>query len=304
MKTPFAGSPLVRLGVALALAVAAFLIGVAPGREGGAPSPGVAWVSTAYADPEQIPSTGKFVVPAIQGPVTDIARILSVQEKSALADKLRRYKAASGHEIAILIVPSLQEQPDEDVAFAVARTWRLGDEKRDDGVLLLWAVQERKVRIETGRGAEGDIPDATASAIIETQIRPFFKDSKWFDGLNAGIDGLIHEFGPTTAPLPGARPGQPRPLDPSTVHPAPQLTAKQILITGALGVLFVFVAIWRIRAVGILGFLSELFFFLSVLGRSGGRGGGGSSRRDDDRGGGGYGGGGGGFGGGGASGDY
>lgn len=304
MKTPFAGSPLVRLGVALALAVATFLIGVAPGREGGTPSPGVAWVSSAYADPEQIPRTGKFVVPAIQGPVTDVARILSAQEKSALADKLRRYKAASGHEIAILIVPALQDQPVEDVAFAVARTWRLGDEKRDHGVLVLWAVEERKVRIETGRGAEGDIPDATASAIIETRIRPFFKDSKWFDGLNAGIDGLIHEFGPTTAPLPSARPVQPRPLDPSTVHPAPELTVKQLLITGALGVLFVFVAIWRIRAVGILGFLSELFFFLSVLGRSGGRGGG-SSRRDDDRGGGGgFGGGGGGFGGGGASGDY
>jgi uncharacterized protein len=303
MKTPFAGSPLVRLGVALALAVATFLIGVAPGREGGAPLPGVAWVSTAYADPEQIPSTGKFVIPAIQGPVTDVAGILSAQEKSALADKLRRYKAASGHEIAILVVPSLADQPVEDVAFAVARTWRLGDEKRDDGALVLWAVQERKVRIETGRGAEGDIPDATASAIIETKIRPFFKDSRWFDGLNAGIDGLIHEFGPTTAPTSSARTGQPRPLDPTTARPAPQLTVKQLLVTGALGVLFVLVAIWRIRAVGLLGFLSELFFFLSVLGRSGGRGGG-SSRRDDDRGGGGYGGGGGGFGGGGSSGDY
>lgn len=298
MKTPF-----VRLGVAIACAVAAFLLGVAPGRGGGTPSPEMAWVSTAYADPEPIPSTGKFVVPAIQGPVTDVARILSAQEKSALADKLRRYKAASGHEIAILVVPSLADQPDEDVAFAVARTWRLGDEKRDDGVLLLWAVQERKIRIEAGRGAEGDIPDATAWQIIETQIRPSFKESRWFDGLNAGIDGIIHAFGPTTAPVNPARTGQ-RPLGPSATPPGPELTGKQLLTVGALGVLFVLVAIWRIRAVGILGFLSELFFFLSVLGRSGrgggGSGGGGGSRRDDDR----WGGGGGGFGGGGASGDY
>jgi uncharacterized protein len=103
-------------------------------------------------------------------------------------------KNEKGSEIAVLIVPSTKPEELEQFSFRVADNWKLGRKGIDDGVLLLVAVTDRRVRIEVGRGLEGDIPDVKAFRIIDELIVPHFKQGDIPGGIQAGVkalDGLI-----------------------------------------------------------------------------------------------------------------
>ena len=114
-------------------------------------------------------------VPKNDGWVTDLAHMISPGDEQALETELEAWKRSSGHEIAVLTVPNLQGDSLEHFALQVARTWGLGGKEKNDAALLLVARDEHKMRIEVGRGLEGDLPDILCGRIIRDVITPAFK---------------------------------------------------------------------------------------------------------------------------------
>lgn len=130
-------------------------------------------------------------IPSLQNRVTDLTQTLSVEQQSQLEAKLAAFEQQKGSQIAVLIIPTTQPEAIEQYSIRVVDSWKLGREKQDDGVLLLVAKNDRKVRIEVGRGLEGAIPDIYAKRIISEVISPKFKQGDFPDGINAGLDSLM-----------------------------------------------------------------------------------------------------------------
>jgi uncharacterized protein len=136
-------------------------------------------------------SAQKFIAkPVPQRLVVDNANILSSSEQETLERKLVALDDSTSNQIAILTVKSLNGESIEDVANATFREWGIGNKKTKNGVLVLVAIEDRKIRIEVGYGLEGAIPDITANDIIDNDIKPNFKQGNYFDGLNAAVDNL------------------------------------------------------------------------------------------------------------------
>ena len=132
-------------------------------------------------------SAGEVAVPALTARVTDLTGTLTTEQRSTLEAKLQALEAQKGSQIAVLLVPSTQPETIEEYSIRVVDQWKLGRNKIDDGVLLLIAKDDRKLRIEVGYGLEGALPDATAKRIIAEDITPLFKQGDFYGGLVAGI---------------------------------------------------------------------------------------------------------------------
>jgi uncharacterized protein len=130
-------------------------------------------------------------VPALQARVTDIANVLSGSDRNQLEQKLANYEQRTGHQFAVLLIPSLEGESLEEYSMRVVETWRLGDKRRDDGLLVLLALQERMIRIEVGYGLEGAVPDALTARVREQYMVPAFRRGDFSGGLNAGLEALI-----------------------------------------------------------------------------------------------------------------
>lgn len=122
--------------------------------------------------------------------VVDNANILSPDEQNALERKLVALDDSTSNQIVVITVPTLNDQPIEDVAVSTFRSWGIGNKKTNNGVLILVAVNDRKVKIEVGYGLEGAIPDVTCKDIIDNFISPNFKQAQYFKGLDAATDNL------------------------------------------------------------------------------------------------------------------
>lgn len=129
-------------------------------------------------------------IPPLETRVTDLAGTLDASQQAALETKLKALEDKKGSQVAILIVPTTQPEDISQYSIRVVEQWKLGREKPDDGVLLLVAKGDRKLRIEVGRGLEGVIPDIYAKRIISDVIAPQFKSGNFFGGLDAGVDSL------------------------------------------------------------------------------------------------------------------
>ena len=129
-------------------------------------------------------------VPPLKARVTDLTGTLTSDQRAALEAKLATFETRKGSQIAVLIVPTTQPETVEQYAVRVEETWKLGRKGIDDGVLLVVAKNDRKLRIEVGYGLEGVLPDATAKRIIEEEIVPRFKQGDFYGGINAGVDRL------------------------------------------------------------------------------------------------------------------
>jgi uncharacterized protein len=130
-------------------------------------------------------------VPALNSRVTDLTGTLSTGQQAGLEQQLAQFETGKGSQIAVLVVPTTAPETIEQYALKVAETWKLGRADADDGVLLLVAKDDRKLRIEVGYGLEGAIPDATANRIVEEIIVPYFKQSDYYAGIKAGVDRII-----------------------------------------------------------------------------------------------------------------
>ena len=262
-------------------------------------------------------------VPPLKSLVTDLTGMLSQNDIAQLDAKLKAFEAEKGSQIAVLIVSTTQPEDIAQYSIRVADAWKIGRKKQDDGVLILVAKDDRKMRIEVGRGLEGAIPDLYAKRIITEEMSPRFKQGDFFGGINAATDkvtGLIN--GEQLAPPERRRDG---------IHLGGQNTLPIFLFTtifltmffsGVLGRFFGAAATggisglltWLIAgaSMGIFWGIGAFVFALIIPtlfgGTAGRRGGGyygGGSSGGGSSGGSSWGGGGGGdFGGGGASGDW
>jgi uncharacterized protein len=129
--------------------------------------------------------------PALTGRVVDNAKLLSSGQQSALTAQLASHEEATSNQVVVVTLPSLQGTTIDDFGYQLGRHWGIGQAGRDNGVLLIVAPNERKVRIEVGYGLEGDLPDAIARAIIDNDILPAFRRNDYPGGIQAGVDSII-----------------------------------------------------------------------------------------------------------------
>lgn len=125
------------------------------------------------------------------GFVHDFAGIMLANQVANLELKLQNYEKTSTNEIAVVIVESLDGDVIENVAQDIFTKWGIGKEGKNNGVLLLVALSERKTRIHTGYGVEGDLTDLGTSYIQQEVIVPAFREEKYYEGIDGAIDKMI-----------------------------------------------------------------------------------------------------------------
>jgi uncharacterized protein len=129
--------------------------------------------------------------PPLTGRVVDAANIIPPDTRDALDQKLADLEAKGGVQLVVATVPSLQGQDIAPFANELFRTWKLGQSKVNNGVLLLVAPNEKRVRIEVGYGLEGTITDAMSETIIANAMAPRFKTGDFAGGITRGVDDVI-----------------------------------------------------------------------------------------------------------------
>lgn len=134
---------------------------------------------------------GLVVVPPLTGHVVDQAGLLQAAQAAALTSRLRQFEQQRGSQIVVLIVPTVQPESIEQYSIRVFDTWKIGRKQNNDGILILVAVRDHKLRIDTGYGLEGAIPDAVAKRIVAETIAPQFRAGDPYAGLLAGIGQII-----------------------------------------------------------------------------------------------------------------
>src|SRR6266567_228972 len=130
-------------------------------------------------------------LPALTGRVVDQANVIPAPNRSAIEGKLKELEDKSGIQLVVATVNSLQGSDVETFANELFRHWKLGELKKNNGLLLLIAPKERKVRIEVGYGLEGTLTDALSNIIITGAIVPRFKANDYAGGIERGLDGII-----------------------------------------------------------------------------------------------------------------
>jgi len=255
-------------------------------------------------------------VPPLKARVTDLTGTLSAQQIGALDGDLRAFEQKKGSQIAVLMLPSTQPETIEQYSIRVADSWKIGRAKADDGVILLVAKNDQKLRIEVGYGLEGAIPDVVAKRVIREVIAPHFLANDFYGGIRAGTQALMQLI--DGEPLPP--PAQARSTGADDYQSMFVVLLLVVVVAGgilkaifgrlfgsaATGVAAGFVA-WVLAGVLSAALVAGLVaFFMALAGGSRGYypGGGWGSGGGFGGGGGGFGGGGGGFGGGGASGSW
>lgn len=132
--------------------------------------------------------------PKLTGRVVDEAHLLSAEQAAALDAKLAALEVQSKRQMVIATIPSLEGYEIEDYGYRLGRAWGIGDKQRNDGILLIVAPSEHKVRIEVGYGLEGIITDALSSVIISREVVPRFKANDYPGGIAAATDQLIAQL--------------------------------------------------------------------------------------------------------------
>jgi uncharacterized protein len=123
--------------------------------------------------------------------VNDFANILPPLQKEQLEQKLRRFYDSTSNEIVVITLPTLNDYDVEEVAYAYAKSWKIGNQAKDNGIVLLVSLEPKKIRIEVGKGLEGALPDGMAGVIIRREIAPYLKQSKYFEAFDFGTTGII-----------------------------------------------------------------------------------------------------------------
>lgn len=125
------------------------------------------------------------------GYVNDFAGVLTLEQKNMLESKLAVFNASTSNEIAVVTVKNLGGDYIENYAVQLFKEWGIGTAKKDNGVLLLVALEDRKMRIEVGYGLEGALTDSLSSAIIRNDLTPAFKQNDFYGGINLAADHII-----------------------------------------------------------------------------------------------------------------
>jgi uncharacterized protein len=255
-------------------------------------------------------------VPALKARVTDLTGTLSAEQAASLEQKLAAFEAKKGSQIAVLMLPTTQPEAIEQFSIRVAEAWKIGRKGTDDGLILVVAKDDRRLRIEVGYGLEGAIPDATAKRVISDVITPRFKSGDFYGGISAGVDQLIRLVDGEKLPPPSGSPSTSSRIDqdpmmyiiPAIIFVAVVGTLLKAMfgklpgaaLTGVLGG----VAAWFLLGLGIAAIVAFIMFILSLTNVQNWSSGGGGFSSGSSSGSSSWGGGGGSFGGGGSSGSW
>ncbi len=270
----------------------------------------------------------EVAVPPLKARVTDLTGTLTGPQIQALDAQLRDFERGKGSQIAVLMLPSTQPETIEEYSIRLADAWKIGRARVDDGVILVVAKNDRKLRVEVGRGLEGAIPDGIAKRVIAEVITPHFKANDFYGGIAAGTDALMKLIEGEGLPAPRSGvtvDGVHHAIDFQTIfllfvalvvtHALLQRLFGRVAGAGISGAI-VGAIVWAVAGVLVFAILGGLIGFVIALingmgGRRGGwtsggwpGGGGFSGGGGFGGGGGGFSGGGGGFSGGGASGSW
>lgn len=132
----------------------------------------------------------EVILPALTGPVVDTAGMLTPEQVKQLSAKSIAFEKAKGSQIAICIVPTIQPLPIEDFGIKLAEKWKIGRAKIADGIIIIIAKNDRKMRIEVGRGLEGIITDLRAGRIITQIMAPEFRKGDFYKGIDSAFDAI------------------------------------------------------------------------------------------------------------------
>jgi uncharacterized protein len=158
-----------------------------------------------------LPLAAQQPVPRLTGRVVDVTSTLTAGERAALEQKLAALEQRKGSQVAVLMVKSTEPEAIEQFSLRVAEAWKIGrGDRTDDGIVVVVAKDDRRMRIEVGYGLEGAVPDALAKRIIAEQITPHFRDGDYAGGLNAGVDALAKLVDGEALPPPAAQPARDR----------------------------------------------------------------------------------------------
>lgn len=137
--------------------------------------------------------------PRLSSPVVDQAGLLSSQEKREMETWLHRYRQQGKAQVQVVIIDTLEDWTIEQYSIKLVEQWKLGSAQKDDGVLLLIAVKDKKMRIEVGQGLEGALTDLQSKRILDDRVRPLFRSRQFAAGVAAGIAEIIAAVDPEYA---------------------------------------------------------------------------------------------------------
>jgi uncharacterized protein len=130
-------------------------------------------------------------VPPLRGRVNDYASVFTQDQARGLEAQLAQFEQETGHQVAVLTVPTLEGEDIEGFSIRVAENWKIGKKGFDNGVILVVAVKDRRLRLEVGYGLEGVLPDAIAKTITSQYIVPHFRSQDYAGGIIAGMDAVM-----------------------------------------------------------------------------------------------------------------
>ncbi|MBI5559626.1 MAG: TPM domain-containing protein [Deltaproteobacteria bacterium] len=195
-------------------------------------------------------------IPPYKGYVNDYADLISSQAEVKLERALQSFDLTDSTQVAILTIPSLDGEPLEDFSIKVVEQWKIGLQGKDNGVLLLVAKNDKKIRIEVGRGLEPVLTDLLSGRIVDTVIRPLFKKDGFDEGFEAGIGAILQAVrGEFKAEGRRERAGR---------HGEESSPFLQFLFFGMF-VVAIMGKIWRPLGVVAGGILFPLLFFFGLL---------------------------------------
>ena len=220
-------------------------------------------------------------VPPLTGRIVDEAHVLPPALLEQLSADLHAHEVKTSNQVAVLIIPSLEGEPLFDLSHRVATSWQLGRKGTDNGVLLLIALKDRKVRLEVGYGLEGVLTDARSAQIIRNEIVPRFRSGDIPGGVAAGVQAVLKT-------IEGTYHASERPAPSATSEDAVNKTLFAVILgvvigltlsrvhrvmgTVAGGGLSFLMAPWVVPAMIAGGLSLALVSLFSAVGRGGGRG--------------------------------
>ncbi|MEQ1593088.1 MAG: YgcG family protein, partial [Thiobacillaceae bacterium] len=221
----------------------------------------------------------QIAVPELSRRVTDLTATLSAEQAASLENRLATFEADRGSQIAVLIVPTTQPEDIAQFGIRVADAWKIGRAKVDDGVILIVAKDDHKLRLEVGYGLEGAIPDAVAKRVISETITPLFKAGDYYGGIDAGVTQLMKLIEGESLPPPaaGKQSGSPDVFLPLLIGGVVVGFILSIFmgrpLAGIVSAVGTGLLAWLLIGAGLSVLILVVFVFFGVLTRSGGGGG-------------------------------